>query len=249
MNEMLNWAGCGGSSKLNTGYNILDQDPYRLSPNKGQYKTDWPCLSKSEHIKSEGRDTEVIQKDRSKCRRFTGETFPNQRPPTPVPTTSSGPYKLHRHRDSTGVHRYMDTTGAHRSTTRSPSREPPLVRYGGQTSDIQHHVDFLPNYIQHRNHRGFDSTIPTIQGSGEVTRGRIKNRDYIPQKLYDRRAYIPDDYICILKVYEDQFLYVRKESWEGKCGCIYILDGVPVQLQPCRIASLLWYKHSFLSSR
>lgn len=66
MNEMLNWAGVGGSSKQDTGYYALDSEPHRFSPNKVQYEAGWPCLSKKDQIKSETRDTEVTRKVGSK---------------------------------------------------------------------------------------------------------------------------------------------------------------------------------------
>lgn len=51
----------------------------------------------------------------------------------------------------------------------------------------------------------------------------------------------------MLKIYENQFLYVRKTCWEGTCSCIYILDGIPAQLKPCRVASLILCK-DFISN-
>lgn len=60
------------------------------------------------------------------------------------------------------------------------------------------------------------------------------------EKLYERRSYVPDDCVVVVKIYEDQFLYIRNNCVKGCCGCIYVLDGVPTQLRPCRIASIIW---------
>lgn len=67
--EMLNWAN-GGVGKQDNGYvpktENYTNEPYRFSPYKGQYQSDWPCVSKQSAIKKEEHNTGLMAQDRDR---------------------------------------------------------------------------------------------------------------------------------------------------------------------------------------
>lgn len=64
----------------------------------------------------------------------------------------------------------------------------------------------------------------------------------IDQDLCNRSAFLPDGYVCSVRVYKDQFLNIKTCCQTGSCKCLYLLDGIPSPLKPCRFASCMLEK-------
>lgn len=64
-------------------------------------------------------------------------------------------------------------------------------------------------------------------------------------ELCARSSYLPQGYVFSVQVYSGQFIHVKRSCMDGVCDCLHILDGVPAQLHPCRVAALM-YKYRLL---
>lgn len=65
------------------------------------------------------------------------------------------------------------------------------------------------------------------------------------QDLCHRSRYLPQGYLFSIRVYPDQFLHVKDSCKDGSCSCLYLLDGIPSPLKPCRFASVIWVSGMF----
>lgn len=65
------------------------------------------------------------------------------------------------------------------------------------------------------------------------------------ESLCNRSCFLPEGYVFSVKVYENQFLNVKRCCQTGTCTCVYYLDGIPSPLKPCRIAALMAEKYMF----
>lgn len=197
VNDMWNWAGYGGPSKLDTGYHALDSKPYKFSPNKGQDGSEWPCVSGRDQVKSEV-PPKNLSRDMANIVKFE-------------PNISKAELKSVRE-DVTHVKRDLDRVSAESRTSLAklskiedllrqslPHQAPPPVQQRpiilgpnlhdvpnkrqGKMSDPRRDVDFLPDYIYDRDGRRRDQSIPTCtsrDGIDRAARGDRSSRDYIP---------------------------------------------------------------------
>lgn len=67
------------------------------------------------------------------------------------------------------------------------------------------------------------------------------------EDLSNRSGYFPQEYLFSVKIYTDQYLHVKGSCRNGSCSCLYLLDGVPSPLKPCRFACLMWDMKMFSS--
>lgn len=65
------------------------------------------------------------------------------------------------------------------------------------------------------------------------------------ESLAHRSIYLPSDLKFAVKIYDDQYLYVKSCCNTNSCSCIYYLDGIPSQIKPCRVAAMMYRCNMF----
>lgn len=198
VNEMLNWAGCGGPSKLDTDYQARDSNLYTFSPNKGQYNSYWPCLS-SNPVKSEENSATVsgdLHRDRvgnkvtfepditkSELKYVKEEVSHVKRDLNRVAAETRSLLNKLEDLQRQSLMRTAPQPLQQRPTVSGPSHQDIPPRHTGTMPDSQKKADLLPGYMWNKDTGGLGPMVPGQQTKRDIDKRTSiggDNRDYIP---------------------------------------------------------------------